>query len=58
MVRRGVCQRAVARKHGVSLHTVQRWVARAAGQRLARVDWTDRSHIAHAIHRTEPASEI
>jgi len=39
-VRRGLSMRAVARKLGVSLHTVQRWVAHAAGQRLDRVDWS------------------
>ncbi len=41
----------------MSLDTVQRWVTRAAGQRLNRVDWNDRSHIAHTIHRTDPATE-
>lgn len=34
--------RAVARQGHVSLSTVQRWVQRAAGERLDRVDWTDR----------------
>jgi len=34
--------RRVADQFGVTLSTVQRWVARAAGQRLDRVDWTDR----------------
>lgn len=32
--------RSVARRFGVSLHTVQRWVAHAAGRRLDRVDWS------------------
>jgi hypothetical protein len=34
--------RSVARRFGVSLCTVQRWVARAKGQRLDRVDLLDR----------------
>lgn len=34
--------RAVARRFGVSLRTVQVWVARAHGQRLDRVDWRTR----------------
>lgn len=38
-VRRGKSQRCVARDFGVSLCTVQRWVTRADGQRLDRVDW-------------------
>lgn len=33
--------RQVARSFGVSLFTVQRWVARAEGQRLDRVDWSN-----------------
>jgi hypothetical protein len=33
--------RAVAQRCGVSLATVQRWVGRAAGERLDRVDWED-----------------
>ena len=41
-VRRGASLRAVARQYRVSLRTVQRWVQRAAGQRLDRVDWRDR----------------
>jgi hypothetical protein len=35
--------RAVARRFGVALSTVQFWVARAGRQRLDRVDWADRS---------------
>lgn len=57
MVRRGVPLRVVARRLQVSLHTVQRWVARAAGERLDRVDWTDRPPIAHTIYRTSPETE-
>ncbi len=41
-VRRGVPLRAVAKACGVSLRTVQVWVARAGGERLDRVDWSDR----------------
>src|SRR3954470_8844608 len=41
-VRRGASLRQVAHQFGVALATVQRWVARAQGQRLDRVDWTDR----------------
>lgn len=41
LVRSGVSQRAVARRYGVSLCMVQRWVARAQGKRLDRVVWTD-----------------
>lgn len=38
-VRQGESARSVARRCHVSLATVQRWVARAAGCRLDRVDW-------------------
>jgi len=41
----------------VTLDTVQRWVARAAGQRLDRVDWNDRPPIAHRIHGTDRETE-
>ena len=34
--------RAVAKAGGVSLRTVQVWVARAGDSRLERVDWSDR----------------
>jgi putative transposase len=57
MVRRGASQRSVARDHGISLHTVQRWVARAEGQRLDRVDWGDRSSAPGRTARTAPALE-
>jgi hypothetical protein len=40
LVRRGKSMRSVAAQFGVSLHTVQRWVAHSAGQRLDRVDWS------------------
>src|SRR4051794_41957268 len=56
-VRRGRPRRAVARQFGVSLATVQYWVGRADGQRLDRVDWSDRSHAPRAPHRTGAAIE-
>ncbi len=56
-VRRGDSRRQVARRLGVSLSTVRRWVDRAKERRLDRVDWSDRSHVAHTIHRTEAAIE-
>jgi transposase-like protein len=42
-VRRGATRRAVAEKFGVSKSQVDRWVERAHGKRLDRVDWADRS---------------
>jgi putative transposase len=42
-VRRGLSARAAARSFGVSLSVVQYWLRRAAGLRLDRVDWQDRS---------------
>ena len=57
-VRRGESQRSVARRLGVSLHTVQRWVERAQGKRLSRVDWRDQSPgSAQAANRTSSAME-
>lgn len=44
LVRSGVSQRAVARRYGVSLCTVQRWVDRAKDRRLNRVVWADQHH--------------
>jgi transposase len=41
-VRQGQSLRSVARQFRVSLRTVQVWVKRAHGQRLDRVDWSDR----------------
>lgn len=41
LVRQGHSQRAVARQFGVQLRTVQRWLQRARGRRLDRVDWSD-----------------
>ena len=40
-VQRGRSLRSVARKFRVTLATVQKWVRRADGQRLDRVNWTD-----------------
>lgn len=54
-VRQGQPLRRVAQRFGVSLCTVQRWVARAAGQRLARVDWGDRPAGCRAAARRAPA---
>ena len=56
-VRRGVSQRSVARTYGVGLATVQRWLARAADNRLDRVDWSDRPDAPHRTTRTDPAVE-
>jgi transposase len=41
-VRQGRSMRSVAKKFRVSLRTVQVWVGRAQGQRLDRIDWSDR----------------
>lgn len=57
-VRRGASQRTVARQFHVSIGTVQHWVARAAGQRLDRVDWTDhRQRPRRPPNRTPPGLE-
>lgn len=56
-VRRGAALRSVARRLDVSLLTVQRWVRRAEGQRLDRVDWSDRPPIARQIRRTDATLE-
>lgn len=57
-VRQGQAQRAVARRFGVKLYTVQYWLNRAAGKRLDRVDWSDRSTKPHQpAHRTDPQME-
>lgn len=49
-VRSGAGMRKVAREFGVSLSVVQRWVARSAGQRLDRVDWTSRRALVARPH--------
>lgn len=56
-VRRGASLRSVARKHQVSLSTVQYWVARARDKPLGRVDWEDRPHVARWTGRTPPEVE-
>ena len=57
LVRRGMSMRAVARQFRVSLPTVQRWVKRAAGHRLDRVDWRGQSSRPHRTRRTDAALE-
>lgn len=54
--RRGASLRQVARRFGVTLHTVQRWVARAAGCRLDRVDWCDHLRGSRVSARRTPAA--
>lgn len=56
-VRRGQSRRAVARRFGVGLATVAYWVQRAKGQRLDRVDWSDRSRAPRTTRRTTTAME-
>jgi hypothetical protein len=57
-VRRGTSMRQVADQFGVALATVQRWVARAKGQRLDRVDWTDQPcGLPTPVNRTERQRE-
>lgn len=56
-VRRGASQRAVARRFGVGLGTVQRALERAGDHRVDRVDWTDRSHRPHRSGRTAAGLE-
>jgi transposase len=56
-VRRGQSLRAVARQFGVGLATVAHWVARAKGQRLDRVDWSDRARAPRQTRRTATAVE-
>jgi hypothetical protein len=51
-VRHGTSQRETARRFDVSLRTVQRWLARADGKRLDRVDWRSRSSRPHTTRRT------
>jgi transposase len=52
-VRRGQPLRAVAKQFGVGVATVAHWVQRAKGQRLERVDFSDRARAPHQSRRTE-----
>jgi hypothetical protein len=56
-VRAGQSQRSVARSFGLGLATVQMWLARAADDRLDRVDWSDRSSARHEPGRIPVALE-
>jgi len=49
--------RGVARQFRVALRTVQIWVERAEGQRLDRVDFSDRSHAPKKTTRTTKSIE-
>lgn len=49
--------RSVARRFGVSLPTVQRWVERAQGRRLDRVDWADQPRAPERTRRTDAILE-
>lgn len=54
-VRGGESMRSVARRFGVGLGTVERWVERAGGERLDRVDWSTRSCAPRRQSRQTPA---
>src|SRR6185369_1960313 len=57
-VRAGVGMREVARTFRVSLSVVQRWVGRADGHRLDRVDWSSKATSAtRPSNRTAPGVE-
>jgi len=56
-VRKGRSLRDVARQFGVGVATVACWVGRAEGQRLDRVDWSDRPSVPHKTRRTEASLE-
>jgi hypothetical protein len=56
-VRRGQSLRAVARAFAVGVATVAHWVERAKGQRLDRVDWSDRLRTPHKTRRTDTSLE-
>jgi transposase len=56
-VRQGRSLRGVAEQFGVGVATVALWVQRAQGQRLDRVDWSDRSCTPHRTRRTSDAIE-
>ena len=56
-VRKNQSMRAVAGQFGVSLHTVQRWVAHAGDERLDRVDWSGARGGRRAGQATSPEIE-
>src|SRR5512144_1242459 len=56
-VRRGRSHHDVAREFHVSPSTVHHWVHHAHGQRLDRVDWSDRSRLPRTIQRTQATIE-
>lgn len=56
-VRAGQSLRVVAKAFHVSHRTVRRWVQRAAGHRLDRIDWADKPPIPHTVSRTAAAVE-
>src|SRR4051794_39392520 len=56
-VRKDRSLRDVAREFGVGVATVACWVRRAQGQRLDRVDWSDRPSVPHKTRRTDPSLE-
>jgi hypothetical protein len=55
--RRAKSLRQVAAQFGVAPGTVRYWVQRAAGRRLDRVDWEDRSRAPRRTQRTSAALE-
>jgi transposase len=55
LVRRGKSRREVARRFGVTLRTVQRWMNRAGERPLASVDWKARSHAPKRVTNKTPA---
>ena len=56
-VRNGRSHHDVAREFHVSPSTVHHWVHHAHGQRLDRVDWSDRSRLPRTIQRTQATIE-
>jgi hypothetical protein len=56
-VRAGQSLRQVARRFRVGVTTVLRWVRRAIGQRLDRVDWSDGSRAPQHTGRTDKEME-
>lgn len=55
-VRQGNSLRSVAKQFRVSLRTVQVWVGRTKGQRLDRIDWSDRPRGGRREACSTPAS--